>query len=75
MLKYHTKEATNMALEQQWEPFSWYCVNCGAMVTGYRNSNGDIKVECKKCRTVMVRKIKNSRRDTLDVFAPEGMQH
>ena len=51
-------------------PFQWHCVNCGDIVTGFRNSKGDIKVECKRCHTVMVRTIRNPKRDTFQVFAP-----
>ena len=47
-----------MSLMEDWVPFSWHCVNCGNIITGYKNSRGDIKVECRRCQTVMVRTLK-----------------
>lgn len=63
-----------MSMTDEWVPFSWHCVNCGNIVTGYKNSRGDIKVECKKCRTVMVRTLKNRKQDNITVYAPPGQE-
>ena len=41
-----------MRPEEIWVPFSWYCSNCGAIVTGYKNQNNDIKVQCSRCQVV-----------------------
>lgn len=59
----------------EWQPFSWHCPNCGNLVTGYKSSDGTIKVECNRCYTVMVRTLKNRRHDTIDLFAPKGATH
>lgn len=59
---------------EEWVPFSWHYVNCGNIVTGFRNSRGDIKVECKRCKTAMIRTLKTSKHDILKVYAPEGME-
>ena len=59
---------------EEWVPFSWHCVNCGNIVTGYRNSRGDIKVECRRCRTAMVRTLKAPKQDIIKVYAPEGVE-
>ena len=64
-----------MTGQEIWVPFSWHCANCGTIVTGYKNSDGAIKVECKRCRTVMVRKIKGRRHDTIDLYAPKNQEH
>ncbi len=48
--------------------------NCGTIVTGYKNAQGDIKVECIRCHVVMVRKIKGHRHDTIDLYAPKGQE-
>ena len=32
-----------------WYPFSWYCPNCGTQLIGFKNAEGMIKVECKRC--------------------------
>ena len=44
------------------------------IVVGYRNAQGAIKVQCNRCRVVMVRKIKSRRHSTIDVYAPEGQE-
>ena len=63
-----------MKKAEEWIPFSWHCANCGAIVTGYKNRNGDIKVQCSRCGIVMVRRIKNQTHDTIDLFAPKGQE-
>lgn len=50
---------------EDWVPFSWHCVNCGNIVTGFRNSRGDIKVECKRCQTAMIRTLKTPKHDII----------
>ena len=52
------EECTKMAKHDEWTPLSWHCANCGTIVVGYRNAQGAIKVQCNRCRVVMVRKIK-----------------
>lgn len=63
-----------MRTAEEWIPFSWHCSNCGNVVTGYKNQNGDIKVQCSKCHVVMIRKFKSKKHDTIDVFAPKGLE-
>jgi len=36
-----------------WSSFSRHCPNCGDLVTGYKNREGFIKVECGTCHSVM----------------------
>lgn len=60
-------------MNESWKIFTWHCSNCGALVQGLKNEKGDIKVECKICHMVMVRKIKSRRHDTIDLYAPKGM--
>ncbi len=61
-------------LEETWIPFSWHCPNCGCIVTGYKNQNGDIKVQCNRCKMVMVRKLRGVKHDSIDLYAPEGQE-
>lgn len=61
-----------MKNHEEWVPFSWHCPNCGAKVIGYKNEKGTIKVECTRCRVVMVRTFKGRRHDTIDIYAPKG---
>ena len=63
-----------MRTAEEWIPFSWHCSNCGNVVTGYKNQNGDIKVQCSKCHVVMIRKFKSKKHDTIDVSAPKGLE-
>ena len=53
---------------QDWKPFSWYCPDCGELVTGYKGNDGIIKVSCKSCYVVMIREVKSRRHDTIDVY-------
>lgn len=64
-----------MAKHDEWVPLSWHCSNCGGIVSGFKNANGDIKTECKKCHVVMVRTIKGRRHDTIDLYAPSDKEH
>ena len=63
-----------MTNHEEWKPFSWHCASCGNIVTGYKNKNGDIKVECNICRVVMVRKTRGRRHNTIDVYAPKDQE-
>ncbi len=58
-----------MGIQEVWTPFSWHCPNCGTIVTGFKNPNGDIKVECSRCHATMVRRFKGRRHDTIDIYA------
>ena len=50
-----------------------YCSNCGELLYGYRNDEGKIKYECKRCGTVTVRIQKGRRHNKIDLYAPEGL--
>ena len=63
-----------MAKHDEWTPLSWHCANCGTIVVVYRYAQCAIKVQCNRCRVVMVRKIKSRRHSTIDVYAPEGQE-
>lgn len=39
--------------KDNWTPIPMYCSNCGALLYGYRNDEGKIKYECKRCGTVV----------------------
>ena len=49
------------------------CSNCGELLYGYRNDEGKIKYECKRCGAVTVRVPKGRRHDKIDLYAPEGL--
>ena len=57
-----------------WYPFSWYCPNCGTKLIGFINAEGMIKVECKRCLAVSVRKVMGRRHNRIDVYAPKGQE-
>ena len=54
--------------------FSWYCPNCGTQLIGFKNAEGMIKVECKRCLAVSVRKVMGRRHNRIDVYAPKGQE-
>ena len=58
--------------DHEWVPFSWHCPNCGKIVTGLKDESGTIKVTCRHCQLVMVRKLKSRRRDIIELFPPKG---
>ena len=51
-----------------WYPFSWYCPNCGTQLIGFKNAEGMIKVECKRCLAVSVRKVMGRRHNRIDIL-------
>ena len=54
--------------------FSWYCPNCGTQLIGFKNAEGMIKVECKRCLAVSVRKVMGRRHNRIDIYAPKGQE-
>ena len=61
-------------LQDRWTPISWYCPNCGTLVTGYRNAQGTVKVVCSRCHVTMIRAGKSRRLDTISIYAPREAQ-
>ena len=57
----------------EWQSFSMFCSNCGNHLTGYRNSEGLIKIECDRCHSVSVRRVIGRRHNRVDIYAPKGM--
>ena len=55
-----------------WTFLPMYCNNCGQLNVGLKNGEGKIKYECKSCRMVFVRTLKNRRHQVIDVYAPKG---
>ena len=60
--------------QEQWTSYSWYCPNCGTLVTGYRNEQGSVKAQCRKCRSFMVRTMKSRRCDTITIYPMKETQ-
>ena len=52
--------------------FKWFCPNCGALVVGCMNSNGEIRVKCRRCNLEMVRKEKGRRHDVINMYSLVG---
>lgn len=55
-----------------WTPIPMFCPNCGQLNYGYRNEEGRIKYECKRCKVVFVRTQKGRRHDRVDIYVPSG---
>lgn len=56
-------------------PRVWYCPNCANPVGGLMTAKGEAKAVCGRCHTVMFRKQKNSKQDTIEMIAsPITMQ-
>ena len=71
---WHSGESkyTTIRAMHSYDGIPMYCSNCGALLYGYRNDEGKIKYECKRCGTVAVRVQKGRRHDKIDLYAPEG---
>jgi len=59
---------------ENWKPYPMYCLNCGELIFGFRNDEGVVKGECKRCGTVFVRRFRSRRHESIDVFAPKGTE-
>lgn len=58
--------------KDNWTPIPMYCSNCGALLYGYRNDEGKIKYECKRCGTVAVRVQKDADTTRLTFMPRKG---
>lgn len=41
---------------------------CGTTIIGYKNADGDIKYQCHRCKSAMVRKTKGRRHFTIECY-------
>lgn len=57
---------------EEWTPLPMFCNNCGHLNYGFKNKEDKIKYECKKCKLVYVRTIKNRRHQVVELYAPKG---
>ncbi len=53
-----------------WKECTWHCPNCGSDSSGWKNTAGVIKAECKRCHAVMIRKAMGRRHARYDVYLP-----
>ena len=59
----------------RWIPSRWHCPNCGSLVVGFLDASGQkAKGLCAVCGAFMIRVIRSSTHDVLEVFAPEGQR-
>ena len=56
---------------QGWVPVSWFCVNCGTKVMGFKNKHNKVKAECSKCKIYYVRTYKGRHHKSMKLFYPE----
>ena len=57
-----------MTNQMDYTIYSWYCPNCGTLVTGLKNREGDVKAQCGKCRVIMKRRDGSQNRITIEVI-------
>ena len=55
---------------QGWVPVSWFCVNCGTKVMGFKNKYNKVKAECSKCKIYYVRTYEGRRHKSMKMFYP-----
>ena len=63
-----------MATYDDWKVFKWYCPNCGNLVSGCQNGNGEVKAVCQRCSTKLLRLIRSSVHETIEVYAPNEQE-
>lgn len=54
-----------------WKPIAMHCPNCGNKVVGYSNDDRVMKVECNRCKVVLISKQKTRRRFDISVYNKE----
>ena len=57
---------------KEWVPTKRFCSNCGKKITGYRNKDGILKVQCPYCKVTYVSLKKSRRREIVEIIAPSG---
>ena len=60
-----------MATYDDWKVFKWYCPNCGELITGHRNTDGEVKGICRKCSSKTFRILRSSNHITIEVYGPK----
>ena len=55
---------------QGWVPVSWFCVNCGTKVMGFKNKHNKVKAECSKCKIYYVRTYEGRHHRSMKMFYP-----
>lgn len=53
---------------------SWYCINCGHILTGYKRNDDKVKITCIKCGSEQIMQSLSRRHNRLDSYAPKGME-
>lgn len=61
-----------MRLKDVTTPIHLVCLNCHHDLVGYSGENGQTKILCPCCGTLMVSKVISRRHVQVDVFAPQG---
>lgn len=61
-------------MQDTWKPTRRHCINCGQVLTGYRNESGLVKLQCTRCGLVMVSKRISRRHERIDITPPYGEQ-
>lgn len=55
-----------------WKQSALHCPNCGGLVSGSRNIEGQIRFQCYLCGVRIVLKQMGRRHDRIDVYARDG---
>ena len=59
---------------ENWSVSHKICMNCGRLLSGHRDKNGLLKMECPKCGLRMVSKQMGRRRENIDVYSPHNTE-
>lgn len=59
---------------EEWTPTTRFCSNCGKKIIGYRNKDGQLKVQCPYCKVVYISKKMSRRKERVEIIAPNGQE-
>lgn len=53
-------------------PQKLYCPNCAALLVGYKDGDGKLRIKCHKCKTQMTMQRVNRQIDVIEIRIPKS---
>ena len=54
----------------EWQAVQMFCPNCGKKIMGYKNKYGVVKMQCDRCKVIVVSSKKTPRKQEITVELP-----
>ncbi len=55
-------------------PVQMCCPNCGAKIIGYKDDDGALRIDCRRCQVKIFSKQKNKRKVNIELTFPYQLQ-